>query len=124
MKKNRFALCLMAGLISLSAVPMSVSATDVSRDTLLIAENPVSKKTDEPTTEALEAVIKIIKPRLSVPAECTDFRWDYTGGSPYSDASWSLTWSSPDGDKSVRVSCDEKGNLISDHFIDIIVYIG
>lgn len=122
MKKNRFALCLMAGLISLSAVPMSVSATDVSRDTLLIAENPVSKKTDEPTTEALEAVIKIIKPRLSVPAECTDFRWDYTGGSPYSDASWSLTWSSPDGDKSVRVSCDEKGNLISYSLYDSARY--
>ena len=102
----------MASLLALSPVSLSVGAAQ-SEEPLLISANPMSEKTDgEPTAEALESIIKTVKPRLSVPENCTEFHFDYNGKNPYSDAAWSLSWSDPDSGMSVGVSCDENGNLI------------
>lgn len=66
----------------------------------------------EPTVKELEKIIKIVKPKLDVPEECTEFNWDYSSPTYYSTSSWSLEWYSTDRTKSVSVTCDDEG-LIS-----------
>lgn len=121
MKKHSITL-LLAGLIALSSLP-AVSASQ--GEELLIAPSPIAAQTDkssgmvqEPTTEELEAVIKLLKPKLSVPESCTDFRWDYDVGEAYGDAEWRLTWSNPQGSERVTARCDAKGRLTYYDFYD------
>lgn len=114
--KNRFALCLAASLLTLSSVPFSAQAAH-TEDILPISESLLSSEIkDEPTTEVLEKIIKIVKPRITVPSACTEFQFDYSGKSLYSEATWMLTWRDPDTGAYVRAECDESGNLISYYF--------
>lgn len=76
---------------------------------------------NEPTTEDLEAIIKIVKPKLYVPENCTEFTWRFNAKNAYSDASWRLTWNSAsDSEKQERVNatCDVDGNVISYVYYD------
>ena len=50
---------------------------------------------EQPTTAELEAVIKATKPKFDIPAEYSEFEWDYYGGSQHSDPYWTLRWSTP-----------------------------
>ncbi len=70
---------------------------------------------NEPTTEELEAIIKLVKPKIYVPEECKEFTWRFNAKTAYRDASWNLTWQTPDGNTYGRVvaSCDEDGNITS-----------
>ncbi len=73
-------------------------------------------QTNEPTTEELEAIIKIVKPKLDVPEECSEFTWRFTAKSAYNDASWRLTWETKDDAEKmlrVQVNCDTDGNITS-----------
>ena len=53
---------------------------------------------NEPTTEELESIIKLVKPKIYVPEECKEFTWRFNAKTAYRDASWNLTWQTPDGD--------------------------
>ncbi len=78
-------------------------------------------QTNEPTTEELEAIIKIVKPKLEVPEECSEFTWRFNAKSAYSDASWRLTWETKDDAEKmlrVQVNCDIDGNITSYTFRD------
>lgn len=75
-----------------------------------------AEQVNEPTTEDLEAIIKIVKPKLDVPEECSEFTWRFNAKSAYSDASWRFTWETKnDAEKRFRVivSCDVDGNITS-----------
>lgn len=76
---------------------------------------------NEPTAEELESVIKIVKPRLYVPEECSEFTWRFNAKNAYSDASWRFTWNTKDDSKKqqrVNVTCDIDGNIISYSYRD------
>ncbi len=70
-------------------------------------------KTNEPTTEELEAVIKTVRPKINVPEDYTEFAWHYSAPSYYSRASWNLSWNSKDYNGHVSISCDNEGNITS-----------
>jgi len=75
-----------------------------------------AKENNEPTTEELEAVIKLVKPKLPVPEQCKEFSWRFNAKTAYSDATWRLTWETDDEAKTyerVLVTCDTEGNIIS-----------
>ncbi|MBR3996230.1 MAG: hypothetical protein IKI97_13260, partial [Clostridia bacterium] len=76
----------------------------------------VNASTNEPTTKELEAIVKIVKPKLDVPEQCSKFSWDYNAKNAYNDASWHLTWETKDDAEKrerVQVNCDTKGNIIN-----------
>ncbi len=69
---------------------------------------------EQPTTAELEAVIKAVKPKFDIPAEYSEFEWDYYGGSQSSDPYWTLRWSTPSDSKVygyASVMCDKAGNI-------------
>ena len=70
---------------------------------------------NEPTTEELEAIIKLVKPKIYVPEDCKEFTWRFNSKTAYRDASWSLAWQTDDSKtySRVAVSCDENGNITS-----------
>lgn len=69
---------------------------------------------DQPDTQELEAIIKLVKPKFDIPEDYKDFEWDYYGGNIYSDPSWNLRWSKNDGAYYyVNISCDKNGNIIN-----------
>ena len=70
-------------------------------------------KTDEPTTEELEAVIKLVRSKIDVPEDYTEFSWNYRSPSYYSKSGWYLSWEAKDYSGSINVSCDSKGNISS-----------
>lgn len=72
-----------------------------------------ASKTNEPTTEELEAIIKTVRPKIDVPQEYTEFSWHYSSGSYYSRAQWNLSWNSNDYNGHVSISCDSDGNIKS-----------
>jgi len=66
---------------------------------------------NEPTTQELEAVIKIVRTKLTVPEEFTEFTWSYTSPSYYSRSGWFLRWRSKDNSDFVSVRCDNEGRI-------------
>ncbi len=71
---------------------------------------------NEPTTEDLEKIIKIVKPKLNVPENYSQFTWRYNSKTAYSDASWRFTWATPDESEvysRIITVCDEFGNITS-----------
>ena len=77
------------------------------------AKNELVISANEPTTAELEKIIKIVKPKLDVPEECTEFDWNYSAATYYNQATWRMTWFAKDYSKEINVSCDTKGNINS-----------
>lgn len=75
-----------------------------------------SASENEPTTEELEVIIKLIKPKLDIPGELSEFTWKYRSANAYQDENWTLSWRTKN-DAPVtgwaHASCDGDGNLIS-----------
>lgn len=98
MKKTlRTVICaVLALLMTLSAASVSFAASN------------------EPTTEEMEKVLKIVKPKLDIPEEATEFYWHYSAGDVYRDSEWYFTWSTKDGEiVSYMVTCDAEGHINS-----------
>lgn len=93
----------------------AILALLIATTTLSFAVNAAS--TNEPTNEQLERIIKIVKPKLDVPEQCSEFNWYYTAKNVYGDTSWRLTWKTKTENNKeserVIVRCDENGNLTS-----------
>jgi len=89
---------------NIEAVPVLISAGSTSTDTA---------KAYEPTTEEMETIIKLVKPKFDVPEEFKEFTWNYYAGS-YDQASiWSLTWSKADNTGNVTINADKDGHIQS-----------
>ncbi len=76
----------------------------------------VSAAENEPTTEELEAIIKLVKPKLDVPEEFSEFTWNYNAKNAYNDAGWRLVWTTKSDAEvygRVTVECDTLGNVKS-----------
>lgn len=66
----------------------------------------------EPTTKELESVIIAVRSKIDIDDEkFSELSWHYSAPTYYSDASWYLSWSSPDYDNRISISCDPDGNI-------------
>ncbi len=105
-------------------IALSVLSPFVWASEIMLIEEPVTSsapltaKSNEPTTEELEKIIKIVKPKLDVPEECKGFDWNYNAPTYYSTSSWRLTWFNDEYSKEVTVSCDADGNILSYSFYE------
>ena len=100
--------------------PLANAATLMGEEIALSSSSkPVSSSSYEPTTVELEKIIKIVKPKLEVPEECTSFDWNYTAATFYNQASWRITWYNKDYSKEINVVCDDAGNIISYNFYEL-----
>ncbi len=86
--------------------------------TVSAPSKPVLSSSNEPTTDELEKIIKLVKPKLDVPEECTSFDWNYTAATFYNQASWRMTWYDKEYTKEVNIVCDDNGNIISYNFYE------
>ena len=121
--KQRLLALAAAGTMALGAVPPQVLAAETAIEvedpsvlgsTDIAASSTTSEKAKtEPTAEDMEKLIKIVKPKLDVPASYTDFNWHYSAPTYYNTASWRFIWSDKDGKGRVNVNTDEKGNIKS-----------
>ena len=121
--KHRLLALAAAGTMAFGAVTPQVLAAetnvevedpDVLGATDIAASSATTEKAKtEPTAEDMEKLIKIVKPKLNVPASYTDFNWHYSAPTYYNAASWRFTWSDKDGNGRVNVNTDEKGNIKS-----------
>lgn len=94
-------------LSSLMAIALMISPVAYAAE---FVDVPV--KEYEPDSAALEEIIKLVKPKLSIPEEYSVFEWYFSGENIYSDHSWELMWSSEkSGEGHVSVSCDDKGRI-------------
>lgn len=106
-------------LCALLALAISVPVGAVYETAEIAYEEPVAPdygKTDneQPTTAEMEAVIKKVKPLIDVPAELSEFMWDYYGGNQHRDPYWTFIWSTKPGEKvyrDVSVTCDKTGKI-------------
>lgn len=76
----------------------------------IAAKEPASSTA---SSEDLENMINTVKGKITIPAELSEFSYNYYSGNPYSDNTWNLTWASKDGSKNIYVNCDSKGHISS-----------
>ncbi len=73
----------------------------------------------EPTTAEMEKVIKIVKPKLDIPDEASEFTWNYNAGNVYNNSSWRFTWQNKDASVRYTARADADGNIenfyVTDH---------
>ena len=70
---------------------------------------------DEPTPEAMEEMIKRVRPLIDVPEEYKNFNWDFRSYS-YSEPAWYFSWSGDEGE--ISVECDVEGRIFAYHTYD------
>lgn len=102
-----------------SSTPSSIStSTSISSKEMLspeavAAESYIGSSTsNEAMTESLEKVLKIVKGRIAIPKEYSEF--DYYYDNWYGqEASWNLSWRRTSDSSSIQINCDAAGNIIS-----------
>jgi hypothetical protein len=67
----------------------------------------------EPKSEDLERVLKLVKAKITVPAEYSQFDYNFNASNYYGGATWSLNWSTKDNEKNMSIQSDQNGNIIS-----------
>lgn len=80
---------------------------------MLLSSSLMVFAANEPTPQEMERIIKIVKPKLDIPEEATEFSWNFYAGNVYSDASWHFTWRDKDFKTHYNASCDENGRITS-----------
>lgn len=81
-----------------------------------VALSEVGKTPDEPTPEMMEAMIKKVRPLITVPEDYKDFSWDFRSGYGSSSPSWYFSWSGNDGE--ISVECDTDGRIFAYYVYD------
>lgn len=115
---------MLSGVMLSSSVSMNVAAaTKIPEKNISVnvsVDAPVSIRIGEPTGSkaspsqaALEAAIKSVKAKITIPAEYSEFDYYFNDATMYSEASWSMTWSTRDGDGQITVSCDNDYHITS-----------
>lgn len=87
----------------------------------MMLEEPVSlseaaKTIDEPTPEMMEAMIKKVRPLITVPEDYKNFAWDFRSGYSSSQPSWYFSWSGEEGE--ISVECDSEGRIFAYYLYD------
>ncbi len=112
---KKLVVLLLSGLMVASSLPLNVFAATALKenaaDPVSIVAGEPAKSSKEPTQAGLQTAISMVKAVITVPSEYSDFNYYFNDASTYSDASWSLTWSTKDGKSSIQVNCDEKYHI-------------
>lgn len=97
-------------LSALLILPASAGAVMLNTD---VPADIVTKDNHQPTSQELEKIIRLVKPKLDIPEEYTEFEWNYYGGDIYQAPSWNLRWwQQTDADRyTVYVTCDNQGRI-------------
>ncbi len=99
---------------SASAVPTVSAAPAASVDgEISIMPVQAEKPASSPTQSGLETAIRKVKEKITVPADYSAFEYYFNDASTYSDAYWSLTWSTKDGNHHIQVNCDSDYHITS-----------
>ncbi len=119
---RRLFVLMLSGVILSSSV--SINATAVTEkavaDNTISTDAPSSIMKGEPTGSSvspsqatLEAAIKSVKAKITIPAEYTEFNYYFNDTTVYTDASWTMTWSTKNGNAHISVTCDEDYHITS-----------
>lgn len=105
----------------LLVLPVSAGGIMIAPDTNAISGGFAQKDNHQPTADDLENIIKLVKPKLDVPDEFTEFEWDYYGGDLYQYPSWNLRWYyEANGERyTIYVTCDTLGRISNYRVRDI-----
>ncbi len=119
---RRLFVIMLSGVILSSSVSMNVTAVTekaIAVDTIS-SDAPISIVKGEPigssvtpSQAALETAIKSVKAKITIPAEFTEFDYYFNDATAYSAASWTMTWSTKDGNSNITVSCDADYHITS-----------
>ncbi|MGF7143919.1 hypothetical protein HNQ56_002349 [Anaerotaenia torta] len=78
----------------------------------LIAASTPGGSSEQPTQAALEAAIKMVKSKIMIPAEYSEFDYYFNDFGSYSGAYWNMNWRTKDGNARISVSCDKDFHII------------
>jgi hypothetical protein len=119
---RRLFVLMLSGIMLSSSISINVTAAaeraaviDAASTELAIGitkGEPIGS-TASPSQSALEAAIKSVKAKITIPAEYSVFNYYFNDATTYSDASWSMTWSTKDGNAHISVSCDADYHITS-----------
>lgn len=114
MKTKRIYVMMLASSLCMTSIPVSASTvTTVSnsgKEVLGISEE--IKSTDNSMDQQLTKILVEVKKKISVPKDCAKFESTYYGEREGYGKQWNLYWYKEDGSHSLRVLCDESGNIL------------
>ena len=120
MIKKLMSLLLCVTLVTGTASSYVVAKVDTKEPQVLpviveeaIKPMPASMDSDEPSEKALEAAIRAVKRKITIPKEYSEFSYYYYGTNSYSDAYWNLNWRTPEVYSYIDVTLDKNNNFIS-----------
>jgi hypothetical protein len=103
---------LLSGILIASTVPNnSFAAVNITSDkmasTSITKGEPSGGITQDPSSMNLEAAIKAVKAKITIPGEYSEFNYYFYNTSSYVDSYWSFTWRNPKSDSFIQISCDK-----------------
>lgn len=113
---KRFMALALSSVLLVSSVPAyanTTTAINAEATSIAVGEPSPSGSQTEPTTAGLEAAIKAVKAKISVPKEYSEFNYYFNDASTYSDAYWILSWRNPKTDAYIQITCDSKYHIIT-----------
>ncbi len=119
---RRLFVLMLSGVILSSSVSIDATATTekavkvnaISSDASIgiIKGEPVGSSVS-PSQAALETAIKMVKAKIAIPSEYSEFNYYFNDATAYSDANWTMTWSTKDGNAHITISCDADYRITS-----------
>ena len=107
-------LCGILGL-SLTAPAASEAGIPVEASDMTAAEAPSSEagSANEASAENMTQVLTLVKEKITVPDELTQFDYQFYSGSAGEPASWYFSWRDEDYRSRMTVYCDSSGHITS-----------
>ena len=102
-------LTLSMAFVMVTSIGFGIIGSDIVYANSLKA--PITSANNE-TKAILEKLVKIVKQRITIPSECTEFNYYLNIYNDYSNLYY-LTWSDVNYNANVNVTVDKNGNNIS-----------
>lgn len=94
-----------------TAANLKAAVEPVAAD-IAVGEIPPVSSSKESLDKSLEKVLLIVKGKITIPKDYSEF--DYYLGAGYGqNQTWVLSWRRPSDSSSIRINCDQNGNIIS-----------
>ncbi|MBH1941422.1 S-layer homology domain-containing protein [Mobilitalea sibirica] len=111
---------LLSGVILATSIPAGNSRADMMATNEIVADSDISilpmpekpsRGALDPSQDALEAAIKAVKGKITIPKEYSEFDYYFYGSTSYADTYWNLTWRNPKDSSYIQVSCDKNNHI-------------
>ncbi len=108
---------MLSSSISVNAIAVTekaatIDAVSSDNSIAIIKGEPIGSKAS-PSKEALETAIMQVKAKISIPSQYSEFNYYFNDAGTYSDASWTMSWSTKDGNAHITVTCDTAYRITS-----------